>query len=76
VTTCRFRSFCPACGFANTFWGKTTADGTLIEHFAAAARAGLKMTKATVNSAIFVSALKLPTVSCRKRHCRPTLPGV
>ncbi len=25
--------FCPACGFANTFWGKTTADGTLIEHF-------------------------------------------
>ncbi|RPH30344.1 DEAD/DEAH box helicase [Buttiauxella warmboldiae] len=25
--------FCPACGFANTFWGKTTSDGTLIEHF-------------------------------------------
>jgi DNA repair protein RadD len=25
--------FCPSCGFANTFWGKTTADGTLIEHF-------------------------------------------
>ena len=25
--------FCPACGFANTFWGKTTADGTIIEHF-------------------------------------------
>ncbi|MDF3008371.1 MAG: box helicase, partial [Enterobacter kobei] len=25
--------FCPDCGFANTFWGKTTADGTLIEHF-------------------------------------------
>jgi len=25
--------FCPGCGFANTFWGKTTADGTLIEHF-------------------------------------------
>jgi DNA repair protein RadD len=25
--------FCPACGFANTFWGKTAADGTLIEHF-------------------------------------------
>ncbi|WP_436876791.1 DEAD/DEAH box helicase [Siccibacter turicensis] len=25
--------FCPACGFANTFWGKTTTDGTLIEHF-------------------------------------------
>jgi hypothetical protein len=19
--------FCPACGFANTFWGKATADG-------------------------------------------------
>ncbi|WP_226573818.1 DEAD/DEAH box helicase [Mangrovibacter yixingensis] len=25
--------FCPSCGFANTFWGKTTQDGTLIEHF-------------------------------------------
>ncbi|MDF7681146.1 DEAD/DEAH box helicase [Enterobacteriaceae bacterium ESL0689] len=25
--------FCPACGFANTFWGKIAADGTLIEHF-------------------------------------------
>ena len=25
--------FCPACGFANTFWGKTTADGTITEHF-------------------------------------------
>lgn len=25
--------FCPACGFANTFWGKVAADGTLIEHF-------------------------------------------
>ena len=25
--------FCPACGFANIFWGKTTADGTVIEHF-------------------------------------------
>lgn len=25
--------FCPACGFANIFWGKTTADGTIIEHF-------------------------------------------
>ncbi|MFS2224479.1 DEAD/DEAH box helicase [Pantoea sp. B65] len=25
--------FCPACGFANTFWGKATADGTIIEHF-------------------------------------------
>lgn len=25
--------FCPACGFANTFWGKMTADGTISEHF-------------------------------------------
>lgn len=25
--------FCPACGFANLFWGKTAHDGTLIEHF-------------------------------------------
>lgn len=25
--------FCPACGFANTFWGKMDADGQLIEHF-------------------------------------------
>lgn len=25
--------FCPDCGFANIFWGKTAADGTLIEHF-------------------------------------------
>lgn len=25
--------FCPSCGFANTFWGKTTQDGTLIEHY-------------------------------------------
>lgn len=25
--------FCPSCGFANLFWGKTTADGTILEHF-------------------------------------------
>ncbi len=25
--------FCPDCGFANTFWGKVQADGSLIEHF-------------------------------------------
>ncbi|PKH24367.1 ATP-dependent helicase [Enterobacterales bacterium CwR94] len=25
--------FCPACGFANTFWGKATAEGMVIEHF-------------------------------------------
>ncbi|MTD26504.1 DEAD/DEAH box helicase [Erwinia sorbitola] len=25
--------FCPGCGFANTFWGKATEDGTIIEHF-------------------------------------------
>ncbi|BDH45150.1 ATP-dependent helicase [Salmonella enterica subsp. enterica serovar Choleraesuis] len=25
--------FCPGCGFANTFWGKVAADGTLLEHF-------------------------------------------
>lgn len=25
--------FCPGCGFANTFWGKATADGTIVEHF-------------------------------------------
>ncbi|PIJ49454.1 ATP-dependent helicase [Erwinia sp. OLTSP20] len=25
--------FCPSCGFANTFWGKTSADGTVTEHF-------------------------------------------
>ncbi len=25
--------FCPACGFANTFGCKTTADGMIIEHF-------------------------------------------
>ncbi len=25
--------FCPACGFANTFWGKMTAGGTVTEHF-------------------------------------------
>ncbi len=24
---------CPECGFANTFWGKTDADGDVIEHF-------------------------------------------
>ena len=24
---------CPACGFANAFWGRTTADGQVIEHF-------------------------------------------
>lgn len=58
--------FCPACGFANTFWGKTTADGTLIEHFAAAAVDGLKMMTAIANSVIFVSVLKLPTVQCGK----------
>ncbi|MGL6117987.1 DEAD/DEAH box helicase [Plesiomonas sp.] len=25
--------FCPACGFANQFWGKTDTQGTVIEHF-------------------------------------------
>lgn len=25
--------FCPTCDFANIFWGKTTEDGTVIEHF-------------------------------------------
>ncbi len=25
--------FCPACGFANLFWGKTAADGEVIEHY-------------------------------------------
>ena len=25
--------FCPSCGFANLFWGKTAGDGTIIEHF-------------------------------------------
>lgn len=25
--------FCPLCRFANTFWGKTAADGSVIEHF-------------------------------------------
>lgn len=25
--------FCPLCGFANMFWGKTTADGEVIEHY-------------------------------------------
>ncbi len=58
--------FCPACGFANTFWGKTTADGTLIEHFGRRCRAGLKMTTVIVNSAIFVFVLKLSAVQCGK----------
>lgn len=25
--------FCPACGFANIFWGKTDGEGQVIEHF-------------------------------------------
>lgn len=25
--------FCPACGFANIFWGKTDADGHVTEHY-------------------------------------------
>ncbi|MBA0217997.1 DEAD/DEAH box helicase family protein [Pectobacterium brasiliense] len=25
--------FCPECGFANLFWGKTTPDGDIIEHY-------------------------------------------
>lgn len=25
--------FCPQCGFANLFWGKTTADGDILEHY-------------------------------------------
>lgn len=25
--------FCPGCGFANTFWGKTTENGDIIEHY-------------------------------------------
>ncbi len=25
--------FCPQCGFANMFWGKTDADGAVMEHF-------------------------------------------
>ncbi len=54
--------FCPACGFANTFWGKTTADGTLIEHFGRRCRGGSKMTTATANSATSAFALKLSAV--------------
>ncbi len=65
--------FCPACGVANTFWGKTTADGTLIEHFGRRC-GGSKMTTATANSATSAFALKLPAVC--ERHRRPPLPGV
>lgn len=25
--------FCPSCGFANIFWGKTDAEGNVIEHY-------------------------------------------
>ncbi len=25
--------FCPACGFANVFWGKTDGDGQVVEHY-------------------------------------------
>ncbi|TBW57596.1 DEAD/DEAH box helicase [Marinobacter halodurans] len=25
--------FCPACGFANIFWGKTDCDGHVVEHY-------------------------------------------
>ncbi|KAA1176085.1 DEAD/DEAH box helicase [Marinobacter salinexigens] len=25
--------FCPGCGFANVFWGKTDSDGRVIEHY-------------------------------------------
>ncbi|MGV3345895.1 DEAD/DEAH box helicase [Enterobacteriaceae bacterium LUAb1] len=25
--------FCPACGFANSFWGRATEEGLIIEHF-------------------------------------------
>ncbi|MBB5321914.1 DEAD/DEAH box helicase [Marinobacter oulmenensis] len=25
--------FCPACGFANIFWGKTDGDGRMVEHY-------------------------------------------
>lgn len=25
--------FCPGCGFANIFWGKTDADGKVVEHY-------------------------------------------
>ncbi|KHS81256.1 DEAD/DEAH box helicase [Pectobacterium brasiliense] len=27
------QTFCPECGFANLFWGKTTPDGDIIEHY-------------------------------------------
>ncbi|MBO6851575.1 MAG: ATP-dependent helicase, partial [Marinobacter sp.] len=27
------QGFCPACGFANIFWGKTDDDGHVIEHY-------------------------------------------
>ncbi len=34
--------FCPSCGFANTFWGKATQDGTLIEHFGRRCQGGVE----------------------------------
>ncbi len=67
--------FCPACGFANTFWGKTTADGTLIEHLAAAARGGSKMTTATANSATSAFALKTARSVMRKTTSPPAAAG-
>jgi DNA repair protein RadD len=46
----------------------------LIEHLAAAVRAGLKMMTATANSATSFPFQKLPAVQRGKRHCRPPLP--
>lgn len=67
--------FCPACGFANTFWGKTTADGTLIEHFGRRCGGGSKMTTATANNATSAFALKTVRSVMRKTTSPPAVAG-
>lgn len=68
--------FCPACGFANTFWGKCDGQGRIVEHYGGAAVAILRTTKGDASSVTIASALKLPAVQCGKRYRRPPLPSV
>ncbi|KEA61717.1 ATP-dependent RNA helicase YejH [Marinobacterium lacunae] len=35
--------FCPACGFANIFWGKTDSEGQVIEHYGRRCQGVLEM---------------------------------
>lgn len=63
--------FCPACGFANTFWGKCDGQGRIVEHYGGAAVAILRTTKGDASSVTIASALKTARSAMRKTISPP-----